>query len=376
MNRLAARRIPFWGIDRLSEVEFRCVVYWRDLEEASRVAGSAQCAVEVERYVGLRQTLRGLKRRPVMVVGMVVVLAALVLLPRFVWTVQVQGNERVQTGEILHALEKFGVKFGAWGADIRSQDIKNRMMNELPELRWCAVNRTGGCVTVLVAEREPEPQIELEHEITNVVASRAGVITQMQVMDGFKACEVGDTVTEGQLLVSGYADWTTGPQAVHALAEIYAMTWRHETVQIPKTVRQKCYTGEEITNYILIIGRKRINLSRNSGIPQGKCDKIVERKALILPGGYAFPAELEIETLRSYQTQEVPLTRQEAEALLLDYVTRTVKGDMIAGSILSQSYTVTAKASTWLLEADNSCQEMIARMVPAPIDLFGETPET
>lgn len=367
MNRFAARKIPFWDIQRLSEVEFRCRIYRRDVDAAAKVAASVQSDLRVDRLYGLRQTVYGLKRRPVMVVGMALVVAALLLLPQFVWTISVEGNETVQTGEILHALEDLDVKFGAWGPDINSQDIKNRILNIIPQLRWCAVNRSGGCLTVLVAEREPEAAVEPEREITNVVAARAGVILQMHVMEGFKVCKVGDTVTEGQLLVSGFADWTTGTQAVHAMAEIYAMTWRQETVVIPKTTMIKQYTGEEITRYTLVLGRKRINLSRNSGIPQGKCDKIVERRVTTLPGDYQFPAVLEVETLRPYELVQVPMPRQQAEQLLLDYVTRTVEDSMIAGSILSQKYTITATDGCWLLQADNRCREMIARMVPAPI---------
>lgn len=367
MNRFVARGIPFWNIQRNGEIEFQCRIYWRDVENAAAVAQGAQCDLQVARRHGLRQVVYGLKRRPVMVAGMVLVVAALLLLPQFVWTISVQGNETVQTGEILHALEDLDVRFGAWGPDINSQDIKNRILNIIPQLRWCAVNRSGGCLTVLVAEREPEAAVEPEREITNVVASRAGVILEMNVMEGFKACKVGDTVTEGQLLVSGYADWPTGTQAVHAMAEIYAMTWRQETVLTPKTVMVKQYTGEEMTRYTLVLGRKRINLSRNSGIPQGKCDKIVERRVTSLPGGYQLPAVLEVETLRVYETAEVPLLQPQAEQLMLDYVTRTVENSMIAGSILSQKYTLTTQSGCWRLQADSSCREMIAQMVPAPI---------
>lgn len=367
MNRFAAQKVAFWAIRRISEVEFHCRIYRRDIDTARQIAAAAQSDLQVDKLYGLAQTVYGLKRRPVMVVGMVLVVLALLLLPKFVWTVTVEGNETVQRDEILHTLQDLGVKFGAWGPGIRSQDIKNRILNEIPQLRWCAVNRSGGCLRVLVAEREPEAQVEPEKEITNVVASRAGVILQMDVMDGFKVCEVGDTVTEGQLLVSGYADWTTGIQAVHAMAEIYAMTWRHETVVIPKNVTIKQYTGEEVKRYTLVLGRKRINLSRNSGIPQGKCDKIVERNVAALPGDYSFPATLEVETLRPYELVQQPLTQQQAESVLLHYVTRNVEDHMIAGSILSQTYTMAEKNGCWQLQADNNCREMIAKTVPAPI---------
>lgn len=374
-NRFAEEKIPFWALERVSPLEARCVVCRKDLRRAAAAAEAAQCTVEVLRRRGLRQVFYGLKRRPVLVLGLAAVAAAVLILPNFVWTLEVQGNETVQTEEILHALEELDVKFGAWGPDINSQDVKNRILNMLPALRWCAVNRSGGCVTVLVAEREPEAVVEDEKEITNVVASRTGIITRMNVMQGFKNCAVGDTVLTGQLLVSGYANWTTGTQAVHAIAEIYALTWRQQTAVMPQTALEKQYTGRETTRYTLVLGRKRINLSGNSGIPQGKCDKIVERKVLSLPGGYEFPVVLEIETLREYETTAVSCGREAAESVLLDYTRQALEDDMIAGTILTTQHSIRAENGRWVLRADNTCEEMIARMVPAPI-FESETKDT
>lgn len=366
-NRLAEQKIPFWDLERVGELESRCTLCRRDVPRAEAAVQAAQCTAQVLEQKGLRQVFYGLWRRPVLLMGLAAVVAALLVLPNFVWTLDVQGNETVQEAEILHALEELNVKFGTWGPDINSQDIKNRILNMLPKLRWCAVNRSGGCVTVLVAEREPEAVVENEREITNVVAARTGIITQMNVMQGFKSCAVGDTVMQGQLLVSGYADWTTGTQAVHALAEIYALTWRQQTVATPQLALEKQYTGSESTRYTLVAGRKRINLSGNSGIPQGKCDKIVERKVLSLPGGYSFPLVLEIETLREYETAPVRCSKAAAELLLLRYARGALEDDMIAGTILTTQHSVRAENGRWVLRADNACEEMIARMVPAPI---------
>ena len=51
-----------------------------------------------------------------------------------------------------------------------------------------------------------------------------GVLTEVSVTEGMRLCAVGDTVRQGQLLVSGYEDYGLFIRPVCASAEIYART--------------------------------------------------------------------------------------------------------------------------------------------------------
>ncbi len=122
-----------------------------------------------------------------------------------------------------------------------------------------------------------------------MVAARDGVIVSMSVLGGQSLCQVGQAVRAGELLVTGCVDLETHTQFTHADAEIYAMTQRTLTAVYPQTTTRKAYTGQVIRRYSLVVGRKRINLSGNSGISDASCDKMTERKALTLPGGFSCP---------------------------------------------------------------------------------------
>lgn len=373
LNRFAREKLPFWGLEQESELCMSCLVYRKDAPRAMEMAKRAQCEAEAVEVYGIRKTFSGLKRRPVLVVGLVLVVAALLLLPQFVWVVRVEGNESIQTELLLRELSELDVRFGAWGPGLDSPRLRDQLMNRIPELRWCAVNRNGGWVTVLVAERELTPPEE-DTRVTNVVAARAGIIQEMNVLNGFRACRVGEAVTEGQLLVSGLATWPMGTQAVHAEAEIYALTRRQIEVKTPLEVMRKRYTGEEVTRYSLIAGRKRINLSGNSGILHGKCDKIVERKQLTLPEEITFPLILEVEHIRGYELEPEPLDQTAAMERLSQCAAQWVERDMVAGTIQAAHHSIRSEGGCWIVTADHSCREMIARTVPAPIFGGSEQP--
>ena len=156
LNRWVQAEIPFWDLQRQDELIARCRIYESDLDAARREAARAQTGLCVLSCAGLPRLMRQLLRRPVLLVGVVLALITVLLLQNFVWFVRVQGNETVTTERILQALSEEGVRFGAWGPDLDSEDLKNRMLNRIPELRWLAVNREGGLVTVLTAERKQE----------------------------------------------------------------------------------------------------------------------------------------------------------------------------------------------------------------------------
>ena len=249
------------------------------------------------------------------------------------------------------------------------------MLNLIPELSWLAVNRSGGCLQVLVTERSSPRSERPEYDVANVIAARDGVLTEVSVLEGMKLCAVGNTVSKGQLLVSGYEDYGLCVRAVCADAEIYAATWHTGTVLTPSQTYVKRYTGEEWTQKNLIIGRNRINLYGNSRISTGNCDKMIDVKVLVLPKGHDFPVTLETITYREYELVATDVDQTQSRELLLKAWERMTRDAMIAGVIKETSSQVVHSGGVYALHASSTCEEMIARIVPAEELYKGETYE-
>lgn len=365
INLLSARNLRFWGLCREDALHYTLYIYRKDLASVRQCAMRCLADVRVLCLYGLRQRFGGLRKRPVLTGGLLIAVIATFLLQQFVWAVDVQGMKQLQAEEILRGLEEEGIRFGVWSADIDSQLTKHRMLNRLPQLSWLAVNRSGGILHVLVTERRiPKPE-QPAYKVANVVAARDGVLTEISVLEGMKLCSAGQTVTAGQLLVSGYEDYGLCVRAVCANAEIYARTWHSGTVVTPDQAFVKCYTGREWTQRTLIIGRKRINLSGNSGIPLDDCDKMISEKRLPLPGGYELPVCLETATYREYRLTAHKADASEAEARLRQAWRRRIKQEITAGEIQTTSDSVLHTGGLYILHAESACNEMIARLVPA-----------
>lgn len=370
LNRWTAANLPFWDLHTQSELVFRCRVYESTLPTVRREAARAWCDVRVLRRRGLPPLLRSLRARPVLTAGLLLAVLLAYCLQSFVWFVRVEGNRRVGAEEILRALSEEGVSFGAWGPDLNSEDLKNRMLNRIPALSWLAVNREGGLVTVLVSERErEEPPLETAG-VTHIVAARPGIIREISVINGFTDKKPGDAVLTGDILISGIAEWTTHVQATRAMGEVYADTLRVSSLVCPASAWKKSYTGRKEICRTLIVQRKRRKISGNSSIFGSSCDKMTEVSVWTLPGGYTLPVEMETVTLLEYTLEPLTLSREQAEALLRGESLRQVQAQMVAGRVEAGTTTVNISQDRCFCRAVWNCVELISRTVPA--ELFGE----
>ena len=305
--------------------------------------------------------------RPVLLVGMLIILALTIYLPGRVLFVEVEGNGLIPSKKILEVAAEHGVSFGASRRVLRSERIKNELMQEIPELQWVGVNTMGCRAIISVRERSNLSDSNLEKGVSSVVAERDGVIVTMTVTKGNPVCKVGQSVKKGQVLISGYTDLGLVIRAEEAQGEIFAETSRSFSAAIPEIwLKRTTHTCSE-KKYSLIIGKKRINFQKGSGILDTTCGKMYEEYYITLPGGFQLPIALAVERWECYACQEISLEEEIASQRLLGFTRTQLLSDMIAGRIDSCFESVCQINGQYLLTGKYACCEMIGRTRPEEI---------
>ena len=117
--------------------------------------------------------------------GMLLLFAAgLYLLSSFIWTVRVEGNERLETADLLSACEDMGVKPGVWKRGVDTAEITNALLIRFSDISWVSVSIKGTDVTIKLAETiEKAERIDRETPC-DIVASADGVIVQITAETG------------------------------------------------------------------------------------------------------------------------------------------------------------------------------------------------
>ena len=313
LNLCGARDLAFWDLEWESPTAFTCRLSRRDWHALRRAAEQLDCTLTVVRREGAPYFLFRFRHRQALATGLVACALGLFLCSFFIWDFTVEGNETVPTEEILRALERCGVGLGSFGLSLDSEDIRNHVLLDIPELSWITVNVSGCRAAVQVRERVQPPELIDERAAANVVARRAGLVLDVQALDGAAAVLPGTAVTEGQLLISGVEDTDTfGARVLAGMGEVQARTWYSLTTEVPLTGLEKRYTGEEKTGIALVFGTRRIKFFSNSSIEGEKYDKITSRHPLTLLG-VRIPVAVVTETYRFYETVSAGRTAAEAE---------------------------------------------------------------
>lgn len=365
LNRLTREELPFWGLQRKDPFIVEITVRRQDLEEAQKLVACAMGEARILKETGLPVLLRSLQHRKAFAVAVTLILVSAYVMTLFVWCLRVEGNETVPEQKILRELADLGVGFGTWGGYITPQKLKNQMLGRIPELEWLTVNKDGGLATVVVRERLETPEVIDRRVVTNLVASRDCLITEMEVLSGGAACQPGDVVRQGELLISGYQDLEFCTQVTRALGEVYGRTWREQDAVTPAETLWKTDSGRTQRRFALLIGKKRINLYGDSGISGDSCDKMIVYHTLTLPGGYSFPLTLVEERTTERTLEPGTLLLAEAAQMLQDGTKQSVMDDMIAGEILDDDLSIRREGSLYRLTGTYECHEMVARSAPA-----------
>ena len=315
--------------------------------------------VKITGRVGLYWKLNALWHRPVLLIGLLAMVLVGMYLPSRIFFVRVEGNVSVPSRLILETASECGIRFGANRRQVRSEKMKNALLEAMPQLQWAGVN-TSGCVAVIsVRERQEQTTQDFGREVGSVVASRDGVITSITTTRGNGICKVGQAVKAGQILISGYTDCGISIRADRAEGEVFAQTDRKISVSYPtdRLLRREIIGSQ--TKYSLIIGKNRINFYFGSGISGTTCVKMYEENYVTLPGGFQLPVILVKETWLQYATEEAFV--QPRDGQLEDYSRLYLKKQMVAGTILTENMELVQEQGQFILTGQYACQEMIGQ---------------
>ncbi len=351
--------IALFDVVQRSDLCVRFRVYRSDYPKLKALAARRGERLLPVRRLGAYWDLKRLLHRPVLLFGAAVLFILATWLPSRVLFIQVEGNALIPAQKIVEEAAKCGVCFGASRREVRSERMKNALLGAIPQLQWAGIN-TRGCLAVISVRERTDVEVNPAQsgKVCSIVAARDGVIQSCTVFRGNALCKVGQAVKAGQVLVSGYSDYGICIRATQAEAEIFALTRRELIVRTPGSMDVRTDSTHTERRFSLLIGKKRINFYKGSGIADGSCVRMYEEYYVTLPGGFRLPVALAVERRTYYASS--PQTNVPPEEFLKDFARRYLEQQMIAGQVLSRTEEVTSTEEETLLAGEYACLEMIA----------------
>lgn len=278
INELYTQEISIWDISRLGEDQVSMMLMLPDFFRLRPLLRRTGCRVHVLERYGLPFSLRQLSKRSFFASGLLLFLLGLYMLSSLVWTIEVKGNERIHTEQILEAAKKEGVFPFQWSFRLKKMDeISKEIHAQLPDATWIGVSKQGTKIMIHVVESAVPDSKKLVNP-RNLVAKVDAVVTQIIASQGKAVVRPNTRVKKGNVLISGIIGSTDMPRIVPAQGTVKGLVWHEYNISVPFLTKEKTFTGAYKERQYIQLGDRRLQVSGYGGIEFANYEIIEEEE--------------------------------------------------------------------------------------------------
>ncbi len=315
-NLCRANQIYLWNLQYLDHsYDFRMKL--EDYRRVRPLVRKAGVHLHITEKQGLPFVLYRNRRRKWYAAGVLAFFLVLFAMSQFVWNISFEGNRQFTDDMLLQYLDAMDIRYGTWKGGIDCSRLEDSIRSHYQEIIWVSAQVSGTRLMVKIKENHVISQIPKEDTSPqDLMAAKAGVITNMIIRRGKAQVSVGDAVEQGQLLVSGsipiYNDSQelTEVWQVRADADIYAETTLSQEERIPKTRKERVLTGKMRRGLGLRIGSFDF-LWMLPGDKERLWEIKKEHTQLVLLEDFFLPVWIDRITASEYQLVEEYLTTEQ-----------------------------------------------------------------
>ena len=218
------RGITIKNVRIISDTEMIAWTSYVDYKKLKKLAKSLY-RITVIRQAGPGAKARAVRRRPLVIVGIMASAAIILARSLFVAEIVVSGYKAIPEQSLRQCISESGIYEGVYRPSINWDKVKADLFNTFPQVTWVRLVYDGTVVYLDIAETDSLPEEKAENEsegektgegenekgenpqknikYTNLVAAESGYIERVQPLWGEAQAEAGDFVKKGQILITG-----------------------------------------------------------------------------------------------------------------------------------------------------------------------------
>ena len=220
LSSLAREKIAVWHLKYLSGTIYGRM-FARDFHKLRKLRKNTGVTIRIDKKHGLPFFTRRYSKRAGFAVGVILFFALLEFLSGFVWIINVEGNVKVSTDDIIKTLGNIGIHEEMRKSKIDAKIMAQNLILSRNDIAWASLNIEGCVLNVNVTEIKEKTGSD-NAEPTNIIAAQDGIIRKIDAVSGDVRIKVGENVHKGDLLVSGIIESMAGTDFVRSNARIVA----------------------------------------------------------------------------------------------------------------------------------------------------------
>ncbi|KUO64044.1 MAG: sporulation protein [Gracilibacter sp. BRH_c7a] len=321
INKALQAEIVFFNVKRTPD-SFTAEINIEDFSRLRKAAREAEVRIKIRAKYGFPFVAVRWRKRKGLLLGILIVFAALTILSQFILSVSVEGNERVPTEIILTEAEKLGVKQWRFKNQLDLDEVSKQLQENLSDIVWATMEERGTNIRIRVVEKTLPEKVIYKGDL---VAAKTGYVEEIIIIQGQPAVKEGQLVEAGQVLIKaagGMVEYSydmgdkkdSQENIVNAPAAkgfVRGKVWysAEKKVLLEEDIVEK--TGRTVIGWGIKI-RDRVIMITNQNSPYAESDEETQSYKLLSWRNWDFPVEI-IKT-QYEQKETIHVQRQVAEA--------------------------------------------------------------
>ena len=317
LNICRNKKIFLENLFRENNTYIKLKILKSDFKEIKHIAKKTKCKVKIEKKSGMPFFINKYRKRKIFAVAVLVIAIFIFIITKFIWNIEIVGNENISTEEIKKIVAEYGISEGKLKSNIDVQKISNQIRLNQDDFSWVGISIKGTNVIINVEESIKMPEVIDKNEVCNIIAKEDAVISKIVVQNGTARVKVGDEVKKGDLLVEGIMEGTYSEnRTVHANANILGKILYVKEKKEGFVQNEKIKTGKTEEKIEICINNFKINF--NKGVSKfEKYDTITTNKKLKIFSDFYFPISLKKHINVEYENVQKNYSDKELEEKIL-----------------------------------------------------------
>jgi similar to stage IV sporulation protein len=360
LNLVTYNKIYVWDLkrDKSGIVLKISIKAFKLLKPYARKTG---CKIKILNKFGLPFKIYKYRKRKVFFIGVILFISILCVLSSFVWDIDVIGNSRVNSQDIIKFCEQKSFKVGKPKFLIDDKKIEKEILNNFLDINWVNVKIRGTQAFINIRETIEKNKTINSYEPCDIIAKKNGIITDMNVFSGTPKVKINDVVKKNDVIVSSEVVILNNNQSScepsfelkHANAEVQAKTFYNIDFFVSNYYKIKKYTGKKKKNYVVNFFNHRINLIKK--IKFKNYDKKITKKKIKLIKNFILPIEIYIIDNKEFLLINKNRSPEETKILANKLVDKKIKNR----DLISKNIELIKKTNGYLVKTEIILKERI-----------------
>lgn len=332
----------------------------------------------VQKRYGLPFFMSKMQKRKIFAAGFICCMIFWMLMSGYIWNIKIEGNFALTEDVLLDYLEEKNVRVSMKKSRLQIEELEKSLREDYNLITWTSVQLKGTTLLIYIKENEM-PNYEQSAQKDEVrgmdlIAAKPGMISYIITRSGVPQVALGDTVEEGDILVSGavpvYNEDTTVRkyQFVQADADIKLLYSESVSVKRDIMYEEKVYSGRQKKMVMLGFRDRELNL-RWGRITYDAYDISGEKNQVRLLDNFYLPFFYGTKTVQEYEIVKKRHTEEEMNAIMQEEWSKIISTLEEKGvQITQKDVTINKNETNWVLNVRMQLEESAFILVPTQTD--------